>query len=213
MWRKFYKWTPIYSPINTYRKLFCCHICKSDSMNPLELTLAILKPSVCKIPQDVLVIRQLILDNNFYFVKSKCMTLNTKEAEFFYREHREKFFYKRLVSFMCSGAIAVHILGRENAIQHWRHLLGPTKVFKAQYEAPYSIRARFGISDTRNAAHGSDSSQTAEKEIRFFFPHFDIKKWYCEEEPFFHGHLVKFDRKNWVHLPYTSEKKKNVNSI
>ncbi|XP_076354103.1 nucleoside diphosphate kinase 6-like [Tachypleus tridentatus] len=214
MWRKFYKWTPVRSPtcINTYCKLFCRDKCKSDSMHSLELTLAILKPTVCKVPQDVLAIRRLILDNNFYFVKSECMNLSTKEAELFYREHREKFFYNRLVSFMCSGAIAVHILGRENAIQHWRHLLGPTKVFKAQYEAPSSIRAKFGISDTRNVAHGSDSSQTAEKEIRFFFPNFDIKKWYCEEEHYFHGNLVKFDHKNWVHLPYTSGKNKSVNS-
>lgn len=47
------------------------------------------------------------------------------------------------------------ILAKENAIQDWRKLIGPTKVFKTQYDEPNSIRGKFGLSDTRNAVHGS----------------------------------------------------------
>lgn len=47
------------------------------------------------------------------------------------------------------------MIGHSNAIELWRRLLGPTKVYKAQFQEPFSLRAMFGISDTRNVAHGS----------------------------------------------------------
>lgn len=56
---------------------------------------------------------------------------------------------------MCSGPSDVHVLANTDAITKWRKLLGPTKVFQSQYSAPDSIRGMFGLSDTRNAAHGS----------------------------------------------------------
>jgi nucleoside-diphosphate kinase len=49
----------------------------------------------------------------------------------------------------------VHILARHDAVNVWRKLMGPTKVYRAQFTAPDSIRGRFGLSDTRNAVHGS----------------------------------------------------------
>lgn len=51
--------------------------------------------------------------------------------------------------------------------------MGPTKVFRAQFDAPTSIRSEFGLSDTRNATHGSDSEVSAEREIAIFFPDFN----------------------------------------
>lgn len=54
-----------------------------------------------------------------------------------------------------SGPSDILIMARPNAIQHWRNLMGPTQFFRAQFEAPESIRAQFGLSDTRNATHGS----------------------------------------------------------
>lgn len=48
-----------------------------------------------------------------------------------------------------------YILAREDAIRHWRELMGPTKVFRARYTSPASIRAQFGLTDTRNTTHGS----------------------------------------------------------
>uniref|UniRef100_A0A1W7RA72 Nucleoside diphosphate kinase 6 n=1 Tax=Hadrurus spadix TaxID=141984 RepID=A0A1W7RA72_9SCOR len=166
---------------------------------PLELTLAILKPDICRNPQEIQMIRQIMLENNFYFVKTDTTRLSKERAERFYEEHRNKFFFGRLVSFMSSGVISLHVLARENAIQHWRKLMGPTKVFKAQYEAPESIRARFGLTDTRNATHGADSPDSARREIGFFFPNFDVAAWYKNEELMFRSGQVTLDQENWVH--------------
>ncbi|KYB26165.1 hypothetical protein TcasGA2_TC034003 [Tribolium castaneum] len=131
------------------------HSC--DTMNRLELTFAILKPHVIKQPLAVEKIRNIILTSNFKVVKSKRHTIQLHEAESFYHEHKTKFFYKRLVTFMTSGPSDFYILAREDAIKTWRQLMGPTKVFKTQFEAPDSIRGQFGLSDTRNATHGSGS--------------------------------------------------------
>lgn len=55
--------------------------------------------------------------------------------------------------------------------------MGPTKVFKTIYTHPESIRGQFGLSDTRNAVHGSDSIESVEKEVKIFFPDFSISEW------------------------------------
>lgn len=62
-------------------------------------------------------------------------------------------------------------------ISKWRTLLGPTRVFKTIYSHPNSIRGRFGLSDTRNVCHGSDSMETAKKEIELFFSDFSVNHW------------------------------------
>lgn len=54
-----------------------------------------------------------------------------------------------------SGSIDLHIIGHANAVDLWRRMLGPTSVYKGQFENPYCLRGIFGISDTRNVAHGS----------------------------------------------------------
>lgn len=168
-------------------------------VKPLQLTLAILKPDVCRHPHDIHMIRQIMLENNFYFIRTDTTRLSREKAERFYDEHKNKFFFERLVSFMSSGIISVHILARENAIQHWRKLMGPTKVFKAQYESPDSIRARFGLTDTRNATHGSDSPDSARREIGFFFPNFDLVSWYEKQEPLYRNGQVMLDNEKWIH--------------
>lgn len=143
----------------------------------LELTLAILKPDICRNPYIVQEVRQQILENRFFFVKSRNTCLSNLEAEKFYEEHKRKFFFNRLVTFMSSGSISVHVLAREDAIKRWRDMMGPTRVFKALYEEPNSLRGRFGLSDTRNATHGSDSPASALREINFFFPDLDVNQW------------------------------------
>lgn len=72
------------------------------------------------------------------------------------------------MTFMCSGPSDVHILAHSNAIAQWRQLLGPTKVYQAQFTAPHSIRGMFGLSDTRNAAHGSGILVIKKKLNNFF---------------------------------------------
>lgn len=76
-----------------------------------------------------------------------------------------------------SGPTEVLILQRENAILKWRELLGPTKVFKAIYSHPDSIRGLCGLTDTRNACHGSDSQESVLNEITSIFPDFNLENY------------------------------------
>lgn len=72
-------------------------------------------------------------------------------------------------------------------------------VIRAQYEQPESIRGRYGLTDTRNAAHGSDSADSAIREIKIYFPEFKVDEWMKSEEIFFKKGQVDFDPKEYVH--------------
>ena len=82
--------------------------------------------------------------------------------------------------------------------------MGPTKVIKTRYEHPNTIRGRFGLTDTRNTSHGSDSTENALKEIAFFFPEFDANAFYENEAAKFASQFedqtLELDRSAFVHL-------------
>ena len=122
-------------------------------------------------------------------------------AEQFYAEHVGKPFFNRLSTFMCSGPFSAHILGRVNAIKTWREIMGPTRVYSTVYSHPNSLRAIYGLTNTRNSVHGSDSPTSAEREIKFFFPEFNMDRWNREEELFFHTQYVEFDEHHTIHVP------------
>ena len=172
----------------------------SSSSRLLQLTLAILKPDVTAHPHVIHHIKEAILKQGFYFVRSKRLHLTRARASEFYKEHEGRFFHNRLVTFMSSGPISTHILARENAIVEWRKLMGPTKVFKTIHEDPESLRGQFGLTDTRNSTHGSDSDSSAHREMGFFFPEFDTDDWYCKYEGIFSRGDVVFDPKHEIHL-------------
>jgi len=157
--------------LKTCSQLHFVH-CGVSTLNPRELTLAILKPDLVANPVDLEAVKVIIVQNNFEIVSHRRLLLSMREAQRFYAEHDGKFFFNRLVTYMTSGDIEVCVLSKDNAIRDWRELMGPTKVLKAIYEKPESIRGRFGLTDTRNATHGSDSVENAQKEILFFFPDF-----------------------------------------
>jgi len=136
------------------------------------------------------------------------MTLSKKRAGDFYEEHKGKFFYNRLVTYMSSGPMQALILAKEGAIADWRTLMGPTKVFKTRFDAPLSIRGRFGLTDTRNCSHGSDSPQTAAREINFFFPEFSANDFYKYEEEELRAGNATFDEENFVHRVIVSTERK-----
>ncbi|KAK0179730.1 hypothetical protein PV327_005453 [Microctonus hyperodae] len=167
--------------------------------NTMQLTLAILKPHVVKNPFAIQRIRDLIIDNNFKVVRSRRTILTLKDANLFYEDHKQKFFFNRLVTFMSSGPSDIYVLARENAISKWRELMGPTKVYQAQYLAPDTIRAKFGLSDTRNATHGSDSPESAEKEIKIFFKDFNVEQWLNNEEVLYNSDNLHFDPVLFIH--------------
>ncbi|XP_042326793.1 nucleoside diphosphate kinase 6-like [Sceloporus undulatus] len=98
-----------------------------------------------------------------------------------------------------------YILAHQEAISLWRSLMGPTKVFRAQHTDPESIRGAFGLTDTRNTVHGSDSTESASREIAFFFPEFSEEHWYRYEEPQLRRELAYYDTKAGVkHRPVGS---------
>lgn len=78
-----------------------------------------------------------------------------------------------------SGPLEAVILShKDNAISRWRELMGPTKVFKAIYTHPDSIRGQFGLTDTRNACHGSDSPESVQREVNIIFPELNLTELY-----------------------------------
>jgi nucleoside-diphosphate kinase len=130
-----------------------------------QKTLAIIKPDAVK-KNNIGKIIQRIEDEGFKIVKMKMVYLTKDEAKGFYIIHKEKPFYNSLTEFMASGEIVVLVLEREDAISHWRQVMGATDPALAK---PGTLRHAFGFSVERNAVHGSDSLQTAEWEINFFF--------------------------------------------
>ncbi|KPJ02475.1 PREDICTED: nucleoside diphosphate kinase 6-like [Papilio xuthus] len=168
-------------------------------MEKLQLTLAIIKPHAVKNPVAVSYIRN-VIKNRFVVVRTRRVILDANEAGDFYQEHEGKFFFNRLVTFMASGCIDLHVIAHKNAIDLWRRMLGPTKVYKAQFQEPYSLRGMFGISDTRNVAHGSDSTVSAEREIKFFFPDFSFYEWHNNDELRYRKGPIIFNKYLFQHV-------------
>ena len=130
-----------------------------------EKTLAIIKPDAVK-KRVIGRIIQRIEDEGFNILGLKMVQLTLEEAKKFYAVHKDKPFYDSLTEFMSSGPIVVLLLEGEQAIKHWREVMGATNPAEAR---PGTLRREFGFSIERNAVHGSDSPQTAEPEIKFFF--------------------------------------------
>ncbi|XP_073828600.1 nucleoside diphosphate kinase 6 [Musca autumnalis] len=139
----------------------------------MEITLALIKPHVVR---NTVALRHLLelIKDNFQVLESKEIHITKHLSEKFYAEHKGKFFYNRLTTFMGSGPSIALILQSSDSISKWRSLMGPTKVYKAIYSNPDCIRAIYGLSDTRNACHGSDSTESALREIAILFPEFNV---------------------------------------
>lgn len=99
-------------------------------------------------------------------VAMKMLHLSREQAEGFYAEHKERPFFKDLVGFMTSGPVVVQALEGENAVKLNRDLMGATNPKEA---AAGTIRADFAETIDENAVHGSDSSESAAREVAYFF--------------------------------------------
>lgn len=99
-------------------------------------------------------------------VAGKIVHLSQDQAEGFYAVHKERPFFKDLVSFMVTGPVFVMVLEGDHAIEKNREIMGATDPKKA---AAGTIRADFAHSIDENAVHGSDAPETAAKEIAYFF--------------------------------------------
>ncbi len=104
---------------------------------------------------------------------AKFTRLSREKAEGFYIEHKERPFYQSLVQFMTSGPVLLFCLEGENAVALGREIMGATDPAKA---LPGTIRKDFADSLEANACHGSDSLQSAEREIAYFFDKAELQK-------------------------------------
>jgi nucleoside-diphosphate kinase len=107
----------------------------------------------------------------FRILGMKLVRLTQAQAEAFYAVHRERPFYRDLVSFMTQGPVVPMALERDNAIAALRELMGATDSKKA---AEGTIRRKFGTDIERNAIHGSDAPETAAAEVAFFFNQMEL---------------------------------------
>ncbi|MBA2652351.1 MAG: nucleoside-diphosphate kinase [Tatlockia sp.] len=133
-----------------------------------ELTLSIIKPDA--VAKSVIgEIYSRFEKAGLNVVAAKMAQLSRSQAEGFYAVHKERPFFKDLVSFMISGPVMIQVLQGQDAVAKNRDLMGATNPKEA---APGTIRADFADSIDANAVHGSDSAENAGTEIAFFFePH------------------------------------------
>ncbi|MGM0418311.1 MAG: nucleoside-diphosphate kinase [Thermodesulfobacteriota bacterium] len=131
----------------------------------MKKTLAMIKPDAIEMNATGEIIK-MIEEKNFKIKAMKMTRLSKKTAEEFYSIHKDKPFFESLVEFMISGPVIALILEGENVIINYRNLMGATDFKKADQG---TIRKKFGTAIEKNAVHGSDSEENAQKEIAFFF--------------------------------------------
>lgn len=130
-----------------------------------EQTLSIIKPDAVKANHIGAIIEK-FEDSGLKVVAAKMTKLSKEQAQEFYAVHKERPFYNELVEFMTSGPIFVQVLQGDDAVALNRKIMGPTNSKNAEKG---TIRGEFGTDVQRNAVHGSDSKENAQKEIAFFF--------------------------------------------
>ena len=131
----------------------------------IERTFSILKPDATA-RNLTGAINAVIEKSGLRIIAQKRVMITRAQAEAFYAVHRQRPFFGELVDFMISGPVVVQVLEGENAITAYRDLMGATDPAKA---AEGTIRKAFAKSISDNSVHGSDSPETAQKEIAQFF--------------------------------------------
>lgn len=112
--------------------------------------------------------------NGLKLVGLKMLHMDKKLAEQHYAVHKTKPFFNGLVSYITSAPIVAAVFEGEKAVENIRRLMGATDPAKAE---PGTIRRDFGLDLERNAVHGSDAVETAQKEIKLFFSEREIFKF------------------------------------
>ena len=135
------------------------------------LTLAIIKPDAVASGRAGRVLAHLE-DAGFAVRAARMVRLSTAQAESFYAVHRERPFFRPLVTFMTSGPCIPLALERADAVAHLRTVIGATDPKDA---APGTVRALYAESKERNAIHASDSEENARREVGFFFAESDLQ--------------------------------------
>jgi nucleoside-diphosphate kinase len=132
----------------------------------VSYTLGIVKPDAVETGKTGLIIAHLQREG-FVLRATRLVRLTGAQAGAFYVIHRERPFYADLVAFMSSGPCLPMALERDDAVAHFRRVIGATDPKEA---ADGTVRKLYAESKGRNAVHGSDSDENAAAEIAFFFP-------------------------------------------
>ena len=136
----------------------------------VERTLSIIKPdAVAKNVIGEIVTR--FEKAGLSVVAMKMVHLSDEKAGGFYAEHKERPFFKDLVGFMTSGPVVVQVLEGEDAVAKNRDLMGATNPKEAEAG---TIRADFAETIDANAVHGSDSTESAAREVAYFFSNEEV---------------------------------------
>ena len=136
----------------------------------VERTLSMIKPDGVK--RDIIgEVLSFFEKGGLKIVAMKMLHLTKKQAEEFYIVHKDKPFYDELTTYMSSGPIVALVLEGENAIARCREIMGATDPAEA---AEGTIRKTFALSKGENTIHGSDSPESAAREIAFFFSELEI---------------------------------------
>jgi len=131
----------------------------------VERTFSIIKPDATK-RNLTGAINAVIEKSGLRIIAQKRIQLSEGQAEGFYAVHKERPFFRDLVSFMITGPVVVQVLEGENAVAAYRDIMGATNPANA---ADGTIRKQFAESIEANSVHGSDSAENAAREIEFFF--------------------------------------------
>ena len=136
----------------------------------MEKTLSIIKPDATT--RNITgKINAMIEEAGLKIVAQKMIRLSQAQAEGFYAEHKGKSFYDNLVRFMSSAPVVVQVLEAEDAITRYRKIMGSTNPAVAEEG---TIRKTFALSIDKNSVHGSDSPESAKREIGYFFSDIEI---------------------------------------
>ena len=114
------------------RSFSVCSRCRkcNTSLQDSDITLCLVKPGVASNPLSVEGIQRRLLQDEFLILARNEVHWSRYIAEKFYAEHKGKFFHQRLVEFMSSGLVVAMVLAKQNGIQDWRRIIGPTKVYQ-----------------------------------------------------------------------------------
>lgn len=134
-------------------------------MSELQKTFSIIKPDAVASGKSGKILGHLE-GSGFRIVALRMTRLSQSQAEGFYAVHRERPFFRSLVTFMTEGPVIVMALEREDAVKKLREVMGATNPANA---AEGTIRKLYAESIERNSIHGSDAPETAAEELKFFF--------------------------------------------
>jgi nucleoside-diphosphate kinase len=134
-------------------------------------TLAIIKPDAVAAGKTGLILAHLE-KSGFRLLAARMMRLTQPQAEAFYEVHKERPFYGSLVSFMTSGPCMPLVLEHPDAVAYFRTVIGATDPRDA---AEGTVRRLYAESKEKNAVHGSDSPDNAQREAAFFFPEGELR--------------------------------------